>query len=171
MLKLRYRGETSVPVEAECITPDSLVGKSSAEIAALTIFHGNREVPLGEFFSVEGDANDGEIAIEGDCGRVKWIGAGMTRGHIRFAGDVGMHVGSEMKRGTIALFGPPAPLLPTFRFDCVYRPVFVDLYLRQLREWGFTPAQRQFDPPFRRYSGDLVTLGKGEVLQWQGAGA
>ena len=251
MLKLRYRGDTNIPVEAECLTPDGLAGKSAAEIAALTIFHGNREVPLGEFFAVDGDADDGEIVIEGDCSRVKWIGTGMTRGRIRVAGGVGMHVGSEMrggrihvrgkaghlvgaayrgsrrgmrggailiegaagnevgatmrrgliaiggecgdfpgvsliagsvflfgsmglrpgadmKRGTIALFGPMPQLLPSFRFDCEFRPVFIDLYLRQLRAWGYGPARREFAAPFRRYSGDLVALGKGEILHWQG---
>lgn len=270
MLKLSYQHATTIPVEAECITPDALAGKSAAEIAALPVQHGNRQEPLGEFFKVEGDAGDGHILIEGDCSRVKLIGAGMTQGTITIHGKVGMHLGAEMrggeihlhgdagdwvgaemrggrihvrgnaghlagagyrgsrlgmrggvlliegkagneigngmrrgliaicgetgdfagvsliagsiflfgtpglrtgagmKRGTIAVFAESVPLLPTFRYDCAYRPVFMNIYLRQLRDWGFPGIERYLHGTFHRYSGDLVALGKGEILHWRG---
>jgi formylmethanofuran dehydrogenase subunit C len=266
MLLLKYHGTTPVPVEAECLTPDTLTGKTLTEIAALPVQHGNREAPLGEFFAVSGGSSDQEVVIEGDCGRVKLIGAGMSMGRITIRGNVGMHLGAEMsggeiqvhgqagdwvgaemrggrihvhgdaghlvgaayrgsrvgmrggvilidgkagneigstmrrgfiavsgdtgdfvgvslvagtififgapgirtgagmKRGTIALFGASPQLLPTFRPGCVYRPVFMRLYLRQLRQWGFAAADMARDGWFKRYSGDLVALGKGEVL-------
>ena len=41
MLQLRYRGSTTIPVEAECLTPDNLAGKTPAEVAALPVQHGN----------------------------------------------------------------------------------------------------------------------------------
>ncbi len=269
MLRLTYHGTTTIPVEAECITPDNLAGKSADEVARLPVQHGNTAVPLGEFFRVEGDAADGEVVVEGDCARVKLIGAEMKTGRITVHGNVGMHLGAEMrggeilvhgnagdwvgaemrgghihvhgdaghlvgagyrgsrlgmrggailidgkagnevgstmrrgliavggaagdfagvgliagtvfvfgepgvrvgagmKRGTIALFSGPQQLLPTFRFDCVYRPVFVRLYLRRLAAWGFRAAEPFREGAYRRYSGDLVALGKGEVLQWQ----
>jgi formylmethanofuran dehydrogenase subunit C len=264
MLLLKYR------VEAEVITPDNLAGKSAAEVAALPVQHGNATAPLGEFFAVEGDAADGEVVLEGDCARVKWVGAGMTQGRITVRGAAGMHLGAEMKggeihvhgpagdwigaemrggrihvhgdaghlvggayrgspagmrggvilvdgragnevggsmrrgliaiggdtgdftgvgliagtvlvlgqpgvrmgagmkRGTLAVLGGRAALLPTFRFDCVYRPVFLQLYLRRLQDWGFPLSDRFLAGTVRRYSGDLVALGKGEVLQWEG---
>ena len=268
MLTLRYHGATRIPVEAECITPDNLAGKTIAEIAALPVQHGNAPAPLGEFFDVEGDAGDGEIVVEGDCGRVKHLGAGMTRGRLTVHGDVGMHLGAEMtggeivvhgnagdwvgaemrggrihlhgnagshaggayrgevgmrggvllidgnagdevgsrmrrgliavggavgdfpgasliagslflfgpmggrpgagmKRGTIACLGAKPDLLPTFRPACTYAPVFLSLYLRQLRAWGFAVEERFLTGSWRRYCGDLVSLGKGEVLVWQ----
>jgi formylmethanofuran dehydrogenase subunit C len=71
-----------------------------------------------------------------------------------------------MKRGTLALFGERSPLLPTFRFDCVYRPAFMSLYLRQLRAWGFPVVDEFLHGHYERYSGDLVALGKGEILAW-----
>jgi formylmethanofuran dehydrogenase subunit C len=271
MLLLKFKSSTTIPVEAECITPDQLAGKSPAEIAALPVQHGNAAVPLGEFFTAHGDANDRDILIDGDCSRVKWLGAGMAGGRITVQGNAGMHLGAEMtggeivvhgnagdwvgaemrggrihvhgdaghltgaayrgsrlgmrggvilvdgragneigatmrrgliavggdtgdfpgvgliagsiflfgqpgirlgagmKRGTIACFGGRPQLLPTFRFDCDYRPVFMRLYLRQLRQWGFAPAARAEGGVYRRYSGDLVALGKGEVLYWQGS--
>jgi formylmethanofuran dehydrogenase subunit C len=242
MLLLKYHGTTTIPVEAECVTPDNLAGKSAAEVAALPVQHGNAPAPLGEFFRVEGDAADSEVVIEGDCARVKWLGAGMTRGRVTVRGNVGMHLGSEMrggrihvrgdayrgsrlgmrggailvegkagnevgatmrrgliavggaagdfpgvsliagsiflfgpggrpgagmKRGTLAFLGPQPPLMHTFRYACTYRPVFVALYLRQLRAWGFPVAERFLGGAWRRYCGDLVALGKGEILAWQ----
>ncbi len=266
MLILKYSSTTHIPVEAEAITSDHLAGKSAKEIAALPVQHGNTPAPLGDFFSVEGDAGDRHLRIEGDCSRVKWIGAGMTAGRISIHGNAGMHLGSEMsggeievhgqagdwvgaemrggkihvhgdaghlvgagyrgsrlgmrggvilidgqagneigngmrrgliaiggasgdfpgvsliagslflfgppgvrlgagmKRGSIVLFAGPAALLPTFRFACRYRPVFLPLYLRQLRTWGFAPAQNVADNFYQRFCGDLVALGKGEVL-------
>jgi formylmethanofuran dehydrogenase subunit C len=269
MFTLTYRSTTTIPVEAECIRPDQLVGKSAAEIAQLPVQHGNAAAPLGEFFDVRGDAADEDILLEGDCTRVKWVGAGMTRGRITIRGPIGMHLGAEMeggeiivhgqagdwvgaemrggrihvhgnaghlvggayrgsrlgmrggvilvdgnaeneiggtmrrgliaiggntgdfagagmiagslfifgqpgirlgagmKRGTIALFGPDEnlKLLPTFRYACTYRPQFLEIYLRQLATWGFSVPALVGAGSFRRYSGDLVALGKGEVLQ------
>lgn len=63
MLKLQYRATTAIPVEAECVTPANLAGKSSAQVAALPVQHGNVPAPLGEFFSVEADAADGEMLM------------------------------------------------------------------------------------------------------------
>ena len=99
MLLLKYHGTTTIPVEAECVTPDNLADKRAAEIAALPVQHGNASVPLGEFFKVEGDAGDGEVVVEGDCSRVKWLGTGMTTGHLTIRGNAGMHLGSEMRGG------------------------------------------------------------------------
>jgi formylmethanofuran dehydrogenase subunit C len=272
MLLLRYDDATSIPIEAECITPDHLAGKSAAEIAALPLQHGNREVALGELFRIEGDAGDGDIVIEGDCGRVKWLGARMTRGRLTIHGNAGMHVGAEMKggvlevygqagdwagaemrggllhvygnaghlagaayrgsragmrggvllidgkagneigatmrrgliavdgacgdfpgvsmiagsiflfgpgggrpgagmkRGTLAFFGPSPPLLPTFHSACVYRPVFLSLYLRQLRAWNFAVDERFQGGHWQRWTGDRVSGGKGEILIRQDGG-
>jgi formylmethanofuran dehydrogenase subunit C len=269
MLLLKYKSTTTIPIEAEVITPEQFVGKTPAEIARLPVQHGNAQAPLGEFFVVEGDADDRQLVLEGDCSRVKLVGTGMKGGRITVHGNIGMHVGAEMtggaihvhgnaadwagaemrgglihvqgdaghlvgagyrgsrlgmrggvilvdgqagneiganmrrgliavggatgdfpgvgliagsvflfgqpgqrlgagmKRGTIALFGPEAPLLPTFRLDCIYRPLFMQIYLRQLQAWGFTPPSRITTGSYRRYSGDLVGLGKGEVLVWQ----
>ena len=64
MLRLIYKSTTTIPVEAEVITPDQLAGKSAAEVAALPVQHGNAEAPLGEFFTVEGDATDRDIVIK-----------------------------------------------------------------------------------------------------------
>ena len=266
MLTLNYRDTSTIPIEAEVISPDLLASKSPAEIARLPVHHGNALVPLAEFFHVEGDAADQLITVAGDCSRVKRIGAGMKSGRITIHGNAGMHLGADMtggdivvhgqtgdwtgaemrggqihvhgsagdhvggaypgsrkgmrdgvilidgsagceaganmrrgliaiggaagdfagvnmlagsifffgrpgarpgagmKRGSLVLFGGVPELLSSFRFACVYQPVFVHVYIRQLRAWNFTPAQRDVGRDFARFSGDLLSLGKGEIL-------
>jgi formylmethanofuran dehydrogenase subunit C len=269
MLKLTNTSSSLIPVEAECITPDQLAGKTVAEIAALPVQHGNAQVSLGEFFRVAGDAGDGQIILEGDCSRVKWVGAHMKSGNLTISGNIGMHAGAEMrggtievhgnagdwlgaemsggmirvrgdaghclggcyrggrtgmrggvilidgqagnetgyamrrgfiaiagsagdftgvsmiagtvfvfgksgirpgagmKRGTIAFFGDNPPLLPTFRYNCVFEPLFLRMYFKHLRDAGFPYVQDFARGVCRRYSGDLVASGKGEILIYQ----
>lgn len=270
MITLRPRAPFSVPIEAEAIKPDTLAGLSRAAIEALPLVQGNARIRLGEFFTVEGEADE-TIQLDGDFSRVKYIGAGMARGRIEIRGDAGMHLGSEMrggeilvrgnvgdwagaemrkghlriegdaghllgagyrgsekgmrggtivvtgsigneagcamrrgliavggqagdftgvmmiagtiivlgelgirtgaamKRGTIITYGgtgqPPA-LLPTFRFDCTYRPPWIAIYLRELARRGLTVPTAFHGGMYHRYSGDLTELGKGEILAW-----
>lgn len=105
MLQLTYKTQTHVPVEVEGITPEAVRGLSLAEIERLEVFHGNRKLPLGEFFSVAGDPSDESIAWHGDLSGVHWIGAKMTGGRMRVVGSAGRHVGSEMKAGEIIVEG------------------------------------------------------------------
>jgi formylmethanofuran dehydrogenase subunit C len=37
MLTLTYTGTTTIPLEAECVTPDNLAGKATDEIARLPV--------------------------------------------------------------------------------------------------------------------------------------
>jgi formylmethanofuran dehydrogenase subunit C len=263
MLNLHCIYSGKVPVEAPCVAPNRLSGLSAVEVARLPVQHGNRTVVLGDFFSVAGDAADADVVIEGDCNRIKWLGANMAGGRLTIRGDAGTHVGSGMtggaievhgnvdlwagaemrgglirvhgsagnhagaaypgsrrgmrggellidgdagdelgavmrrgliavggrmgefagaamiagsifilgpvgrypaagmKRGTLTVFGPAPELLPTFRYDCTYRPAFIDLYLRRLAAHGL-PVRAA--GAYRRYRGDMVTLGLGEIL-------
>ncbi len=104
-IKLTYRGETSVPVEVEGLTPDWACDKSLAEIERFEIFHGNRKIPLAEMFGVDGDASDKRFDFEGNLAGVHWIGAHMRSGHIHVHGPAGRHVGSELRGGEIHVEG------------------------------------------------------------------
>ena len=266
-LKLAYRGETSVPVEVEGLTPDWAGDKSLAEIERFEIFHGNRKLPLAEMFSVAGDASDGRIDFEGNLAGVHWIGAHMHSGEIHIHGPAGRHVGSQMlagqirvegdaggwvgaemrggqihvqgtaghlvgaayrgspkgmiggtilvdgdagnetglsmrrgiiaiggaagdmagfnmiagtilvlgqcgiragagmRRGTICALGPaPPPMLPTFRYACTMRPHILSLMLRQVRRQGLAMVEASLPADVDLYNGDLVALGRGEIL-------
>ncbi len=96
--------ETTIPVVAECITPDTFAGKSVADIKKLTVYYGNKEKTLGDIFEVSDDGSD-TITIAGSVPNVKCIGKKMTTGFIVIEGDAGMHVGAQMKGGTITVKG------------------------------------------------------------------
>jgi formylmethanofuran dehydrogenase subunit C len=268
MTTLTLKTQPSAPLEADCITPDNFLGKSSVEIAGLPVVCGNETTQLGDFFSVEGDG-DSEVTVEGDLARVKHIGAGMAQGQITVHGNVGMHLGAAMRGGRIVVYGSAGDwagaemrggqlhihgdaghvlgaayrggrrgmtrglivvdgnagnevgsvlrrgvivvggdtgdvtgafmiagsilvlghlgeragtgmkrgsiiarhepkLLPTFRYACTYRPVFLRMLLIELRSLGAPIEQEWIDGRYRRYSGDLTALGKGEILTLEG---
>jgi formylmethanofuran dehydrogenase subunit C len=263
-LTLSLREQPAVPLEAECLSPDRVTGLRRADVEALTVWHGNRQAQLADFFSVSGDGDE-DVRVEGDLRRVKFIGAGMTAGRLTVAGDAGMHTGAGMRGGELVVEGkvgdfagtgmrggrlvvrgsaghqlgaaPPgervgmrggeilvhgdvgeqagaglrrgliavagrvgdaaglrmlagtivalgsvgaAPgagmrrgtivamsevaLLPTFAFACSYRPPFLRLYLRRLRELGLPLADEQIEGRYARWSGDGLELRRGEIL-------
>src|ERR687889_1621710 len=102
-LTLRLREQPSVPLEAELLCPDRLAGASRAEIEALPVWHGNERTRVGEFFAVSGAG--GDVRLEGDLSRVKFVGAGMSAGRLTVAGDVGMHAGAGMRGGELHVEG------------------------------------------------------------------
>ncbi|MGH7174103.1 MAG: formylmethanofuran dehydrogenase subunit C, partial [Gemmataceae bacterium] len=104
MTTLTLKESPTVPLEAECLSPDVIAPLRSEEIAALPVFLGKRQQRLDDFFTVEGEGGD-ELEIRGDAGRVKWIGRGMTRGKIILHGNAGMHLGAYMKGGSIEVRG------------------------------------------------------------------
>ncbi len=93
-----------VPLEAEVLTPDIIAPLRHDEVRALPVVLGKRQFRLDEFFDVEGHGSE-NLELRGDLGRVKWIGRGMTRGHIAIEGNAGMHLGAYMKSGTIDVTG------------------------------------------------------------------
>jgi formylmethanofuran dehydrogenase subunit C len=103
-LTLTLREPPAVPLETGGLTPDRLAERPPGEVEALTVWHGNERAQLGEFFVVSGDG-DGELRVEGDLRRVKYLGAGMTAGRLIVAGDAGMHVGAEMRGGELVAEG------------------------------------------------------------------
>lgn len=105
MLALHYKGNTSIPVEVEGLTPSAVREMPLSEIQRFQIFHGNRKAPLADFFDVSGDPSDARFEFEGNLSGVHWIGAQMSEGEIHIRGDAGRHVGSEMTGGTIHVHG------------------------------------------------------------------
>jgi formylmethanofuran dehydrogenase subunit C len=103
MLTLTLNEQPSVPLEAECLSPDVVAGLGHDAVRALPVFLGKRRCRLDDFFEVEGEGD--EIELRGDLRNVKWVGKGMTRGRITVAGSVGMHLGAYMTGGTIEVSG------------------------------------------------------------------
>ena len=104
MIVLRVKKQPSVPLEAESISPDVTAKRTLDDVRALPVYLGKRECRLDEFFEVDGAPGD-QIEMQGDAGRVKWVGRGMSRGRIRVVGNAGMHLGAYMKGGVIEVSG------------------------------------------------------------------
>ena len=104
MITLTLKEQPSVPLEAEVLSPDTMVTLANNAIRALPVYLGKKQCRVDDFFAVEGETSD-ELEIRGDAGKVKWIGRGMTRGRISIVGNAGMHLGAYMNGGTIEVSG------------------------------------------------------------------
>lgn len=103
-LTFHLKRKPDVPLEAEVLSPDMVRELSNAEIRRLIIHHGKRQLPLEEFFDVEGERSD-ELILHGDLNKVRWVGSRMTRGSVTVHGSIGMHLGAYMKGGQIRVHG------------------------------------------------------------------
>jgi formylmethanofuran dehydrogenase subunit C len=136
------------------------------------VYRGGRRGMTGGEILVHGDAGNeightmrrGLIAIGGRAGDA--VGFNMIAGSVFVCGPCGIRPGAEMRRGTIGLLGPDSAvdLLPTFQFACIYQPNFLRIYLRHLKALGFPLPDDCLDVSYRRYLGDFLELGLGEVL-------
>ncbi len=103
----------------------------------------------------------GQITVLGNTG--DFTASNMVAGTVLVAGKAGRRTGAEMKRGTILLTKEPE-LLPTFRFNCVYRPAFVNIITDWLEKEGVRVGHLFANKRYKRYAGDAVIRGKGEIL-------
>jgi formylmethanofuran dehydrogenase subunit C len=103
-IALHLKRQPTVPLEAEVISPDTFASLSNSEIRRLTVYHGKRQLPLGEFFDVEGERSE-DLELHGALNKVRWIGRGMSQGSITVHGAAGMHLGAYMKGGRIEVHG------------------------------------------------------------------
>lgn len=103
-MTLSLREPTTIPIEADAISPDSFVDRSQAEIRELPLFYGRRKLTVDDLFVVEGERAD-HIVVEGDLSHVKRLGQKMSCGSLTIHGDVGMHLGSQMSGGEIIVHG------------------------------------------------------------------
>ena len=99
-IKLRLRSPVEVPLEANCINPNTIKNLSQSGVEHLEVIYGNESARLGDFFTVKGKGQE-VIHVEGDTSNVKYIGAGMTLGEVIVDGSAGMHLGCGMSGGQI----------------------------------------------------------------------
>jgi formylmethanofuran dehydrogenase subunit C len=99
-------------LEADCVSPDNFAGKSIGDIGLMTVYHGNQEKKLSDFFIIIGEAEkkakDVKIIIEGDCSLVQRLGEKMSDGELIIHGNCGMHLGNYMTSGSIKVEGNAA---------------------------------------------------------------
>lgn len=105
----------------------------------------------------------GLVVIGGDAGDL--AGARMVAGSLICLGRLGARPGANMKRGTlVSLGGLREGVLPTFNLACTFHPVFLRYYWLWLQQMGVPVAEQMVEGRYRRYTGDLNTIGKGEIL-------
>jgi formylmethanofuran dehydrogenase subunit C len=125
----------------------------------------------------------GALVIHGRAGAE--AGTRMRRGLLAIGGSAGDNAGAAMIAGTVFVLGPAGPgaglwskrgsivalggiaIPPTYRYACTYQPAYLRVALLRLRDhYGLRVKPRLLSGFFRRYSGDLAELGKGEILEW-----
>lgn len=106
----------------------------------------------------------GLIVIGGDTG--PGAAHAMIAGTLLVAGKLGPGAGLWSKRGSvIALGGIEIPV--TYRYACTYHPPYIPVLLRYLqRTRNFALDGRFARGRYRRWTGDVADVGKGEILEW-----
>jgi formylmethanofuran dehydrogenase subunit C len=93
-------------------------------------------------------------------------GLGMIAGTVVVFGAAGADPGLWSKRGTVVALGRITPP-PTYVYACTYQPVHLRLLLTRLSlRYGLPVRPKHLKGFYRRYSGDMAELGKGEILTW-----
>jgi formylmethanofuran dehydrogenase subunit C len=104
----------------------------------------------------------GLIAVGGDTGDFPCLN--MIAGTVLVFGTTGARAAAGMRRGTLAVLGDAPRLLNTFRSAGDCKLAFLRIYFTLLRRRGFDVPAQLDDADYRVFTGDLLTVGKGEVL-------
>lgn len=106
----------------------------------------------------------GLLVVGGAAG--KRIGLNMIAGTVVLCGRIGSEPGLWSKRGSLVALGsitPPA----TYVYACTYQPVHLRVTFTRLQQRFKLPLRRKhLTGHYRRYSGDMAELGRGEILAW-----
>jgi formylmethanofuran dehydrogenase subunit C len=139
-------------------------------------YRGSPKGMMGGTILVDGNAGNeiglsmrrGLIAIGGAAGDM--IGFNMIAGTVLVLGDSGIRHGAGMRRGTICLLGPTPPsMLPSFRYACTAPSQILSMMLRDVSNRGLDVPESLKSTDVDYWSGDLVALGRGEVLLRSGS--
>ncbi len=103
-LSFKSRISGNIPVDMSGVVPDRLPSESALSLAKQPVWRGNRRLPLGELFAIDG-TNDGTWRFAGELAAVHHLGEGMTAGEICVEGDIGRHAGAAMQGGSLHIEG------------------------------------------------------------------
>jgi formylmethanofuran dehydrogenase subunit C len=147
------------------ITGDADSGAGGAALEARRGMTGGELVVHGSVGSEAGSRmRRGLVLVGRDAGAD--AGFGMIAGSVIIIGGATGEVGLWSKRGSIVAFGP-VKIPITYTYACTYRPPYLPVMLRRLRSRYSLPLEeRHLVGLYRRYSGDLADVGRGEILAW-----
>jgi formylmethanofuran dehydrogenase subunit C len=96
-------------LECENVNPDVFAGKTAEQIGKLNGFEGKAITQLSEYFTIAGNAGataaETKIIVNGDCSKMKYLGAKMTAGEMIINSDADMYTGSWMSGGKLLVKG------------------------------------------------------------------
>jgi formylmethanofuran dehydrogenase subunit C len=104
----------------------------------------------------------GLVVVGGNAGES--AGRSMIAGTLLVGGGVGMDPGSGNKRGSLIVLGA-IDVPADYRYACTFASPFLRLlfvYLR--RQYKMPVPTALFGCPYRRYCGDMRSVGRGEIL-------
>lgn len=101
---LTLRASPDGPVDLAGVVPDRIAALAEREIAALPIWMGGRQLPLGEIFAVSGE-RAASVRVENGAQLLDGLGSGTASGALVVEGDAGRGVGAEMTGGTVEVRG------------------------------------------------------------------
>ncbi len=137
---------------------------------ACASYWGERRGVTGGVVFINGSVGDdlgrrmrrGIVLVSGSAG--KFAGSEVIAGTIFIMGEVGDGLGAGMKRGSIVLRHQPE-LLPSFLYSGEFKPYFISVYFRYFEDvFSFELSSVFGKGYFRRYMGDFLSFGKGEIL-------
>jgi formylmethanofuran dehydrogenase subunit C len=106
----------------------------------------------------------GLVVVGGNTGPS--AGHAMIAGTILVGGRLGAGAGLWSKRGSVIALGA-IEIPSTYRYACTYRPPFMPVlmrYLERVRQFAFDA--RFAAGRYKRWTGDVADVGKGEILEW-----
>lgn len=95
-------------VDLSSLIPERLRSLSNADIGNGKLPSGNRQIPVGDLFTIAGEAGD-EIVIRGATSGFDFIGRDMNEGRLTVEGDAGAYLGQGMRGGTLRITGGAGP--------------------------------------------------------------
>ncbi|MCL2687023.1 MAG: formylmethanofuran dehydrogenase subunit C [Methanobrevibacter sp.] len=110
IISFNQKKNSKIALEFDELIPDKIYNWEKSDFDKYKVPIGNSKFPLSDYFDVkvEGEAefsNQVKMVLNGNLGRVKYIGAKMTDGQIIANGNVDLHCGAEMSGGSILVNG------------------------------------------------------------------
>ncbi len=133
-------------------------------------YQGSRHGMRGGLILVEGSCGHeggskmrrGLIAIRGTTG--DYLGVNMIAGTVVSVGVTGIRPGAGLKRGSLICLAGVQEIPVNFRYSNLVDLTFLKLLSKFLERHGFAIPRRYLEHSLARYCGDLLSLGKGEIL-------
>ncbi len=109
-ITFNQKNTSTIALEFDELIPDEIYGWEKQDFDKYMVPIGNSKFPLSDYFDVEVEGSAQSPAevlmiLNGDLGRVKYIGSKMSNGQIIANSSVDLHCGAEMAGGSILVNG------------------------------------------------------------------